>query len=348
MKIILCGGGSEGHIMPNIALLPNLRKYFTDIIYFGEKNSRESVLAKENSLPFFSTTTAKFDRSNPLSLIKVPYRLMKAVKEAKTLLSGLKPDIVFAKGGYASLPCAIAAKQLKIPVVCHESDMSLGLANKLIDGFSYKTVTSYPMTKAKNACFIGNPVRQDILKADKNIAIKQLKLTTPIVKKILLIVGGSTGARAINQVVSQSLDSLLEKYIVIHLLGKDTLPSPRKDYYPISYVSNIFDYYDLCDIAVSRCGANCAGELMQMCKKTLFIPLQNKASRGDQLLNANYYLSTNSAMVLPQTELTPQTLLNKLSQVESTTFDFPNFRKDINESIAKLCYDKAKDYHFNK
>lgn len=348
MKIILCGGGTEGHIMPNIALLPNLWKYFSDIIYFGENNSRESVLASENSLPFFSTQTVKFDRSNPLSILKIPFRLSKAVQEARALLIGIKPDIIFAKGGYASLPCALAGKKLKIPVICHESDMSLGVANKLIDTFSYKTVTSYPMTKAKHAHFIGNPVREDILKANKNIAIKQLNLPSPIIKKILLIVGGSTGAKAINDTVSKCLDALLENYIVIHLLGKDTMPKPRKDYYPISYVKNIFDYYDLCDIAVSRCGANCAGELMQMHKKTLFIPLQNKASRGDQLLNANYYASINSAMVLPQTDLTAENLLSKIKQVEYSDFEYVSFRKDINESIAKLCYDKAKEYHFNK
>ena len=194
--------------MPNIALIPALRKRFDKIYYVGIKGGREEKAAKSARIPFLDVPAVKLDRQKIFANLLIPARLSSCVGKAKELLRGIEPDVVFCKGGFVSLPCALAAHKLGIPVITHESDMSPGVANKIISRFAYATVTSYPQTKAKNAVYIGNPIRREIFSPHK----PPVKLSAS--RPTVLIVGGSTGALALNKADAFQLPQELARFIV--------------------------------------------------------------------------------------------------------------------------------------
>lgn len=301
MKIVLCGGGTAGHVMPNIALIPNLKDRFGDILYLGRKDGVEEKLASAQGIPFFPVPAVKLDRSKRLPDLAVPIKLASCVVTARKLLAKLLPDVVFAKGGYASLPVALAARTLRIPVVCHESDFSLGLANKLISKFAVCTMTSFSQTRAPRAYFVGNPVRASLTLANAAEAERLCNFSRKA--KTVLFVGGSSGAAAINKAVDAALPSLVSDYNVVHICGACNLRPNSHGYRCIEFADNIFDFYALADVVVSRSGANCASELAAMGKRVIFIPLPKGASRGDQIENAQAYADQDRAVVLPQQRL---------------------------------------------
>ncbi|MDE5618708.1 MAG: UDP-N-acetylglucosamine--N-acetylmuramyl-(pentapeptide) pyrophosphoryl-undecaprenol N-acetylglucosamine transferase, partial [Clostridia bacterium] len=297
--IVLTGGGTGGHIMPNIALLPELSKLFDNIYYAGVKGGREENIAKSHNLPFLPIKAVKLDRLNILSDLTIPFKLPACIREAKKTLKSVKPDVVLCKGGFVSLPCAYAAKSLRIPVITHESDLSLGVANKLISRFSAATITSYESTDGgKRGIYIGNPLRDNELYS----APSPLGITLDRSKLTLLIVGGSCGAQALNRAIWNNLDLLCAHYNIIHITGADDNPI-HSGYFPIKYTDRIFDYYKAADAVISRCGAGAACELMALRKKVLFVPLCNKASRGDQVDNAEYYSKKGYALVCSEEQL---------------------------------------------
>ena len=212
MKIVLTGGGSAGHVMPCIALMPCLELYFSDICYLGRADGIERRLAELNGIDFYSVNAVKFDRSSKLSALKIPYLLSRSVSRTKKLLKELNPDVVFAKGGYVSLPGALAARSLGIPVVCHESDFSLGLANKAISRFAQCTLTSFEATKARRSIFTGNPVRTELTLANAQNAMRACAFSRAA--RVVLFVGGSGGAAAINKAVDCALPSLVRDFNV--------------------------------------------------------------------------------------------------------------------------------------
>jgi UDP-N-acetylglucosamine--N-acetylmuramyl-(pentapeptide) pyrophosphoryl-undecaprenol N-acetylglucosamine transferase len=278
-NILLAGGGTAGHIMPNIALLPELKKRFDNIYYTGGAGSMEEKICRRYDIPFYPTDVVKFRRDNMLKNFKVPFGLMRGIRGAKKLIRQLNPCVIFCKGGYASLPAAYAAKSLGIPVICHESDMTLGLANKLISSFATLTLTSYKETKVNGKHeFTGVPVRDNIGAGNRAKLIRELNLRD---KPNLLVMGGSQGSKAINDTLLLALNTLTEKYNVIHISGK-ALGINRSGYYNVPYADNIEDYYALADVVVSRAGATACAELSYLNKKMLLIPLPKGASRGDQ------------------------------------------------------------------
>lgn len=253
--IVLTGGGTAGHVLPALAIVPELKKRFDRICYIGGSGV-EKTLAMDAELPYFETETAKFRRSLSLQNLAIPFKLIKGVKEATEHLKRLKPAVVFGKGGYVSLPSVIAAKKLGIPVVVHESDFSLGLANKIAEKhFGAKVLTAYPETAAENPSriFVGFPLRDSLFTGQKERAARFLEFDGS--RPVLLVVGGSSGSVAINEAVKAALPKLLETYDVVHVMGKNSLRySDSPHYKPIAYSEAIENLYALADVVVSRAG----------------------------------------------------------------------------------------------
>lgn len=285
-KILLTGGGTGGHIYPNLALLPTLKREGFDVEYVGGKgDTLERRLATNCGLEYHGLTTIKFVRGlsfkSVVNNLKIPFVLLKSLTDGKKLLKEVKPDLIFAKGGYVSLPLILAHG--KIPLICHESDLTLGVANKVGKFMGGKILTSNPQTDGD---FVGVPVREDLLEVDPIFARKKLNIAQN--EKVLLVVGGSSGASAINKAIADNLQELTKKYVVIHIYGKNSNFNPQKTdrYIPIPYADNMGELYAVSDVVVSRAGATALHELSALEKRALFIPLPKGVSRGDQMDNA--------------------------------------------------------------
>lgn len=340
MRIVLTGGGTGGHIIPNLALVPELRKYFDDIHYFGG-DGMERQLVKAAGLPFHSTEVIKLDRTHLLKNAKIPFVMMRAIRSAISILDTLKPDLVFSKGGYAALPACYAAKRLNIPVVVHESDMTLGLANKLTSKFARLVLTSFAETQGGE--YIGNPVRNEIFSGKKARAVQNYKL--PAAKPIVLVVGGSSGSSAINDAVYQALPVLTKTFFVVHIAGKSRNADIKtENYLQLEYAYDIFDLFAAADIVVTRGGANSLAELAAIGKKTLVIPLPKGASRGDQVDNALSYQKRGLVSVLEQKGLSPQSLAENIKKLFETPRPcVKSLSDDVNAKIVKKLLEVIKN-----
>ncbi|MBQ7652854.1 MAG: UDP-N-acetylglucosamine--N-acetylmuramyl-(pentapeptide) pyrophosphoryl-undecaprenol N-acetylglucosamine transferase [Clostridia bacterium] len=313
--IALTGGGTAGHVTPNLALLPELKKYFEEIYYIGEKGGVEEKLAEKSGLDFYGVTCVKFSRSKPLQNVKIPKLLKEGVEEATRVLKLITPSVVFAKGGFVSLPAVFAARKLDIPYALHESDASLGLANKLIKGKAEKIFTSFKGT-AQGEIVTGNPIRSELYFGDASRAP-----SFPHNRPVVLVVGGSSGAASINQTVEKALPYLNE-YNVAHITGKGKGNSAKgitlDNYRAIEFSDRIQDLYAQADVVVTRAGANALSELVALGKRVVAIPLPKGASRGDQSENAEYYRLKGLIDVLPQEELNEETLVERIERAMST------------------------------
>jgi UDP-N-acetylglucosamine--N-acetylmuramyl-(pentapeptide) pyrophosphoryl-undecaprenol N-acetylglucosamine transferase len=328
VKIVLTGGGTGGHIYPNIALLPELRTHFKDIYYIGAASSREEAIAREHGIEFFAVDCVKFDRSRPFSSIKIPFILSRGKKQAVKIMQEIKPDAVFAKGGFVSLPACLAAKKLRIPYVIHESDTSLGLANKVLKKHATKLLVANPLG-IKGEVVVGNPIRPEIFEyTEKNQNSVQDKR-----QKELLIMGGSLGARAINEAVWDALPRLSERYKITHLTGCDC-DLAAKNYNPLRYSENIGELYAKADLVISRAGAGAVEELLALNKRVLFVPLANQASRGDQIKNAKLATDKGYAHMLSEQNLCADTLLIELEKLEHATIKQRAYDRNTSKNIV--------------
>ncbi len=320
--IILCGGGTAGHVVPCLALIPSLKKHFQNIYYLGSDEGMEKDLVKEAGIPFYSINSIKFSRTNLFSNVKIPFYLPKCVNECKDLLKKLKPDVVFSKGGYISLPVTLASKKLNIPYVIHESDATLGLANKVVAKSAKYVLTNFNDTASyKNALSVGIPLRDSLYSPlTQSEALKKLNLSN---RKTILVTGGSLGAVNINNAVENALPNLLDSYNVIHIVGKNNVIKPVKlyGYYPIPYTSEMGLFYKASDIVVSRAGATTISELIALSKKAVLIPLSKKASRGDQLKNVEKIGSYPQFRVIYDENLTSNLLTEKINELDKISID---------------------------
>ncbi|MBR1624621.1 MAG: UDP-N-acetylglucosamine--N-acetylmuramyl-(pentapeptide) pyrophosphoryl-undecaprenol N-acetylglucosamine transferase [Clostridia bacterium] len=327
--LILTGGGTAGHVTPNLALLPQAKKYFDKIYYMGGSGI-EKKLAQKAGISYLETTVIKFDRKNILSDLKIPYKLHQGVSEAKKIFRSVKPSVVFSKGGYAALPACLAAKSLSVPVICHESDYSLGLANKITSYFAVKTLTSFPETKG--GTYVGNPVREDFL---RSLPAPSFFLKLDKRLKTILVCGGSLGSVAINEAVYKTLPILLRKYNVVHICGQNgDLSVHGENYFQLPYTDDFAAVLQHCDYVVSRSGSNTLFEIASLGKPCLTIPLPKGTSRGDQILNARSFEKRGFCKVLPQENLSPETLIQGIDGLSA----FPNNKLDVsktNETIIK-------------
>ena len=337
--IATTGGGTAGHVLPCIALIPDLKKHFDRIIHIGG-DGMEKELVPTAGIDFFRASSIKFDRANLLKNVKIPFVLSAAVKEAKEILTREKVDVVFGKGGYCSLPTVIGASKLGIPVVIHESDYKLGLANKVASYFANLTLTSFPETKG--GVFVGNPIRKEIFEGNARNVIREYNLSP--VKKTILFFGGSSGASAINDVVFKTARTLVKDFNVLHVIGnKEKRRLFLDGYVSIPYAHNIQDLYAVADVIIMRGGANSLGETTALGKRIICIPLpKSKYSRGDQVDNALSYLKRGLINLLPQGELNQDRLLAEIYSALSQK-EHPANRDTPNGEIVKKLWNLLVD-----
>lgn len=310
-KIIFTGGGTGGHIYPNLALMNDLKNKY-QIIYIGSKNSMEKKLVKDN-YKFYGIDTVKFVRSLSLKNLLIPFKLFSSIKQAKKILKQEKPDLIFSKGGFVSLPVVLAGNKLGIPCITHESDLSLGLANKLIKNKCKYVCTSFDKVakSLKNGIHTGSPIRKEIFNANKTYFSKQFPIKNN--KPNLLIFGGSLGSKVINNIVFENIGELCKDYNIFHIVGKNnTKKINEKDYYQFEYVNNIENLFAGADIIITRGGSNALFEILCIKKPMLIIPLSKQASRGDQIENAKYFYENGFANILYEEDLSIDNLQNAI------------------------------------
>ena len=319
-KIILTGGGTAGHVTPNIALMPRLKELGYEIHYIGSYDGIEKKLIEEMGIPYYGISSGKLRRYFDLRNFIDPFKVLRGYFQSKKLMKKLKPDIVFSKGGFVSVPVARAAAKKKIPVIIHESDMTPGLANKLALPKAEKICCNFPETKNHlpegKAVVTGTPIRTELFEGDKEAARKFCGFTDD--KPVILFIGGSTGSQIINDTLSACLDELLKTYNVIHLCGKgkaNAANNGKKGYVQYEYIKKeLADLFALADIAISRAGANAICELLALRKPNVLIPLSRAQSRGDQILNAESFEKSGYSKVIQEEELTADSLLTAINE----------------------------------
>ncbi len=317
MKIVLTGGGTAGHVVPHIALLDDLKKNFNEIVYVGSKSGMEKdLIEKQKNIKYYSVETTKFVRKKFWKNLLIPFKLCKGIHQSKKILKEEKPNVIFSKGGFVSLPVVIASKSLKIPVVAHESDLEMGLANRISKPYCKVICTSFEKTaqKCKKAICTGSPIRKDMIK-DKQTAMSLLKIETK--KPILVVTGGSLGSRFLNQKIWSEIHELTDKFFVIHLTGKNNFNEKLKnlkDYVQIEFSLDIGTILSCADIVVSRAGSNTIFELAVMKKPMLLVPLPKGNSRGDQVDNAKYFNEQGLANFVTEEQLESEAILKHITQ----------------------------------
>ena len=321
-KIIMTGGGTAGHVTPNIALLPALKEAGYEISYIGSYNGIEKELIEAQNIPYYGISSGKLRRYLDLKNFSDPFRVAKGFGQAVSLMRKLKPDIVFSKGGFVSVPVVLAAKLCNIPAIIHESDITPGLANKIASKGARKICCNFPETlkylPSEKALLTGSPIRQELLSGDKAFAYEFCKFPSTR-KPVLLIIGGSLGSKAVNQAVRNVLPELLKDFHIIHLCGKGNLEPSLENlegYAQYEYISEELTHmFALCDMAISRAGANAICELLALRKPNILIPLSAAASRGDQILNANSFAKQGFSHVIMEEDVTDTLLLEAVQQV---------------------------------
>jgi len=317
--IILTGGGTAGHIFPNIALLPQLSKKFDRIIYIGGHNSMEErILSEYPFVEFFPITTTKFRRSLSPSNLLIPFKLHKGIREAMDIIHSTNPNVIFSKGGYVSLPVLLAGKKCKIPMIAHESDLTLGLTYRLTRRHIAKMCTTFRDTanKLPNGIYTGSPMRGDILHGDKQRAYQQYNLTSSM--PIVTILGGSLGSNTINQIIRQCIPEITRTHQILHLTGKGKLDNNihHPHYHQVEFTTRMADILSVSNLCITRGGSNAIHEILALRIPMLIIPL-SRGSRGDQIKNAKYFQSKGYALHLPEKNLNKATFLNAWSDLIS-------------------------------
>ena len=315
-KIILTGGGTAGHVTPNIALLPRLREAGFDITYIGSYNGIEKQLLKEQKVPYYGISSGKLRRYFDIKNFSDPLKVIKGFGQSIRLMRKLKPDIVFSKGGFVSVPVILAAKFCHVPSIIHESDLTPGLANKLAIPNAAKVCCNFPETlkylPEEKAVLTGSPIRSELLTGNKENARRLCGFTKE--KPVLFIVGGSSGSKFINDTIRGLLPELLKTYQVIHMCGKGNIEAAldrTAGYKQFEYIGKeLNDIFALADLVISRAGANSICELLALHKPNILIPLSANASRGDQILNAQSFEKQGFSVVIEEEIITPDKLLN--------------------------------------
>lgn len=341
-RIVLTGGGTAGHVTPNIALIPKLKQQGFDIQYIGSYDGIEKKLIEEIGIPYYGISSGKLRRYFDLKNFTDPFRVMKGYFQAQKLLKKLKPDIIFSKGGFVTVPVVQAAKGLHIPVIIHESDMTPGLANKLAIPAATKVCCNFPETipylPEGKAVLTGSPIREELHHGNRLRGLNFCGFTAD--KPVLLIIGGSLGSVAVNGAIRKILPELLKTFQVVHLCGKGNLDetlSNTPGYVQYEYIQQeLADLFALADVVVSRAGANAICELLDLHKPMLLIPLSAAASRGDQILNARSFHKQGFCEMLEEEGLTSELLL-------SSILNLYNDREAYIESMKKSKASNAVD-----
>ncbi|AUS07792.1 undecaprenyldiphospho-muramoylpentapeptide beta-N-acetylglucosaminyltransferase [Laceyella sacchari] len=320
-KIIFTGGGTAGHVTVNLALIPKFAQDGWEIKYIGSENGIEKQLvARLDRVPYAGISTGKLRRYFDWNNFKDPFRVIKGIFQAYSLIKREKPNILFSKGGFVSVPVVLAAWLNRVPVIIHESDITPGLANKIAMPFATRICTTFPETAKgldpKKTVYVGAIIRDELKRGSRERGLSLCGFQAD--KPVLLIMGGSLGSQKINQVVRQNLDSLMRYFQIVHLCGKGQVDESliRPGYKQFEYINEeLADVMAMADMVISRAGSNSIFEFLYLRKPMLLIPLSRAASRGDQILNAESFRKMGYCDVLQEEELTTKTFLQKVEGV---------------------------------
>ncbi len=343
-RIVLTGGGTAGHVTPNIALLPELKARGYEVYYIGSINGMEKKLIEDCNIPYYGISSGKLRRYLDIKNFTDPFKVIKGYFDAYKLLKKLKPDVVFSKGGFVTVPVVLAAHRRKIPAIIHESDMTPGLANRICIPRATKVCANFSETVAQlphnKAVLTGTPIRAELFKGNKIKGVEFAGLT--LNKPILMIIGGSLGATAVNNAVRNILPELLKKYQVIHLCGRGKLDESLtkvEGYVQFEYINEqLADLFAASDVIISRAGANAICEILALRKPNILIPLSAAQSRGDQILNANSFKKQGYSYVLEEENITDESLLKAVNDVYDNRETYIKTMADskLNDSIKTI------------
>lgn len=345
-KIVMTGGGTAGHVTPNIALMPALKEAGYEIHYIGSYTGIEKKMIEDLGVTYYGISSGKLRRYFDWKNFSDPFRVIKGFSEANQLLKHIKPDVVFSKGGFVTVPVIMAAKKNGIPAIIHESDMTPGLANKLAMPSATKVCCNFPETvqflPEGKGVLTGSPIRKELFEGDRQKGLDFLGFTND--KPVILVMGGSIGSVFVNNAVRDSLDTLLDTFQIVHLCGKekvDTSLNNKEGYRQFEFISDeLPDIFAATDLMISRAGANSICEILALKLPNILIPLSKAASRGDQILNAASFEKQGFSTVI-QEDLTSDLFIEKVMDVYNRKDSIKEVMNnsnqlDANKSIVEL------------
>lgn len=331
--------------MVNVALIPKLKEQGWNIAYIGSHQGIErEIIAKMDGVPYFPISTGKLRRYFDWNNFKDPFKVLKGTWQAYRIIKKEKPDIIFSKGGFVSVPVIIGAWLSGVPSIIHESDITPGLANKIAMPFATKICVTFPETmrhvKEEKGVYIGAVVREELKRgdADKGRKLCQFEKGKPV----LLAMGGSLGSKRINDALRANLQTLLSDFQIVHICGKgnvDAKLANEKGYKQFEYVHEDLPHLlAMADIVLSRAGANSIFEFLALRKPMLLIPLSKEASRGDQILNARSFEKSGYAEVLMEEDLTNESLQSAIYHLYQNKDRYQQNmeRSDAGDALEKL------------
>ncbi|WP_432405995.1 undecaprenyldiphospho-muramoylpentapeptide beta-N-acetylglucosaminyltransferase [Wukongibacter sp. M2B1] len=327
-RIVLTGGGTAGHVTPNIALIPRLKDLGYDIHYIGTETGIERKLIEREGIPYHIVKAGKLRRYFDMKNFTDTFKITQGFMQSLAIMNKLKPNIVFSKGGFVSSPVVWAAWMNRIPIVIHESDMTPGLANKIALPFAKSICYTFPETKkyisGEKSVLTGIPVRESLFAGKKTAGKRICGFTED--KPIILIIGGSLGSQVINKTIRGALKSILNRFQVCHICGKGNIDKNYKGikgYKQFEYVGEeLPDLFVMADLIISRAGATALYEILALRKPNILIPLSKKASRGDQILNAQSFKKQGLSYVIMEEELDKETILRGIDKVYEGRQDY--------------------------
>lgn len=341
-KIAFTGGGTVGHVSVNLSLIPTALSQGYEALYIGSKNGieREMIESQLPEIKYYPISSGKLRRYISLENAKDVFKLLKGILDARKVLKKEKPDLLFSKGGFVSVPVVIAAKSLNIPTIIHESDLTPGLANKIALKFAKKIYTTFEETlnylPKEKADFIGATIREDLKNGNAHNGYQLTGFNEN--KKVLLVMGGSLGSKKLNSIIRENLDALLQQYQVIHLTGKGLKDDQVKKSGYIQYEfvkEDLTDLLAITDTVISRAGSNAIYEFLTLRIPMLLVPLGLDQSRGDQIDNANHFADKGYAKAIDEEQLTAQILLQELNEMEQERTRIINNMKSYEQSYTK-------------
>lgn len=340
-SIAFTGGGTAGHVIPNLPLMDLARAQGFQIVYFGAKNAFEEQFIRQKNIPFYPIACGKLRRYFSLKTLLEPFKIFLGIGQAYRSLKRLKIQLVFSKGGFVAFPVVVAAWLARIPVIAHESDKTPGLANRLSYPFVSLICVSFDTTlalfkNAKKAIVTGTPIRTSLLEGDSQKGLDFCQFDNH--KPCILVMGGSMGAQALNTFIRRSLKPLTASYNIIHLCGKGKIDPAylhHSGYKQLEYADeNLNDLLAAARIIISRAGANALFEILALKKPHILIPLPKKASRGDQIENAFYFAEKGVSLVLEEEALSENRLVEALDKINGGYQDYQSKMQDLNIQSA--------------
>lgn len=358
-KILITGGGTGGHVMPLEAVAAELKSDKAAILYVGSGAEIEKEMAERQKISYKAIFTGKLRRYWSLDNLIDPFKILVGFFQAIGIILTFKPQAIFAKGGYVTLPVILAGWFLQVPIIIHESDVIIGLANKIGIKLARRVCLGFPLENYSHlpidkVVYSGNPVRKEFLKkvTSNQLPVTRHKLTNQSINKsTILVIGGSQGSRFINNTVAAIMENMIDKYYVIHIAGKLDYEWLKKNNWPnyelYDFADNMAELMDNADLVISRAGANALAEISALEKPAILIPITESAN-NHQLANAKIYEKSNAAVVLSENQLTPESLfaivesllsdeklLSEMS-IQTKSLSNPDATKAIKEEIFKL------------